>query len=92
MINLFSSKPLKDIEFHIVAITYVIGRKNEALQTRKALERENSSKMPTTVNYGIRDVWKDNMEEEFAKIRDIVQDYPFVAMVDIITCILYVRI
>ncbi|XP_031555628.1 CCR4-NOT transcription complex subunit 7-like [Actinia tenebrosa] len=36
--------------------------------------------MPTTVNYGIRDVWKDNMEEEFAKIREIVQEYPYVAM------------
>lgn len=37
--------------------------------------------MPTTVTFGIRDVWKDNLEEEFAKIREIVVDYPFVAMV-----------
>jgi CCR4-NOT transcription complex subunit 7/8 len=46
--------------------------------------------MPTTVNYGIRDVWKDNMEDEFANIRDIVEDYPFVAMVKTFILILLV--
>ena len=30
---------------------------------------------------GIQDVWHSNMEEEFKKIRKIVQKYPFVAMV-----------
>lgn len=28
----------------------------------------------------IRDVWDDNLEEEFARIREIVDDYPYVAM------------
>ena len=38
--------------------------------------------MPSNVtNFNIRDVWKNNMEEEFAKIRDIVENYPYVAMV-----------
>lgn len=38
--------------------------------------------MPSTVNnFNIRDVWKNNMEEEFAKIRDVVENYPYVAMV-----------
>ena len=38
--------------------------------------------MPVT-HYNIRDVWKNNMEEEFAKIRDIVESYPYVAMVSV---------
>ena len=29
---------------------------------------------------GIRDVWASNMEEEFKIVREIVEDYPFVAM------------
>ena len=38
--------------------------------------------MPSNVtNFNIRDVWKNNMEEEFAKIRDIIENYPYVAMV-----------
>lgn len=28
----------------------------------------------------IREVWKENLDEEFALIRDIVDDYPFIAM------------
>jgi len=28
----------------------------------------------------IHDVWAENLEEEFAKIREIVKDYPFIAM------------
>ena len=31
-------------------------------------------------NYGIKDVWASNMEEEFKVIREIVADYPYVAM------------
>ena len=36
--------------------------------------------MPTA-DYGIQDVWQSNLEEEFRKIRIIVQKYPYVAMV-----------
>uniref|UniRef100_A0A914UI44 poly(A)-specific ribonuclease n=1 Tax=Plectus sambesii TaxID=2011161 RepID=A0A914UI44_9BILA len=28
----------------------------------------------------IHDVWAHNLEEEFAKVRDVVKDYPFIAM------------
>ena len=33
--------------------------------------------------YGIQDVWSSNMEEEFAKIRKIVNKYSYIAMVRI---------
>ena len=32
-------------------------------------------------NYTIIEVWSNNLEEEFKKIRKIIQKYPFVAMV-----------
>ena len=32
-------------------------------------------------NYTIIEVWSSNLEEEFKKIRKIVQKYPYVAMV-----------
>ena len=32
-------------------------------------------------NYTIIEVWNNNLEEEFKKIRKIVQKYPYVAMV-----------
>ena len=45
--------------------------------------------MPANVsNFNIRDVWKNNMEEEFAKIRNIVENYPYVAMVSFLKLIL----
>lgn len=31
--------------------------------------------------YGIKDVWQTNLEEEFRKIRHVVQQYKYVAMV-----------
>lgn len=36
--------------------------------------------MPTADN-GIQEVWHSNLEDEFRKIRTIVQKYPYVAMV-----------
>lgn len=35
-------------------------------------------------NYTIIEVWSSNLEEEFRKIRKIVQKYPYVAMVSTI--------
>jgi len=40
--------------------------------------------MPTATvgpEFGIQDVWASNLEEEFRKIRQVVQKYNFVAMV-----------
>ncbi|CAG5079127.1 Similar to CNOT7: CCR4-NOT transcription complex subunit 7 (Homo sapiens) [Cotesia congregata] len=36
--------------------------------------------MPTNEECGIRDVWGHNLEEEFRTIRQVVQQYPYVAM------------
>ncbi|KAK8954845.1 hypothetical protein KSP39_PZI002364 [Platanthera zijinensis] len=38
------------------------------------------SVIPTKENVQIRDVWNDNLAQEFALIREIVDDFPFVAM------------
>ncbi|KAK8967793.1 hypothetical protein KSP40_PGU002572 [Platanthera guangdongensis] len=38
------------------------------------------SVIPTKENVQIRDVWNDNLTQEFALIREIVDDFPFVAM------------
>jgi CCR4-NOT transcription complex subunit 7/8 len=37
-------------------------------------------KEPTNPNYTIIEVWNNNLEEEFKRIRKIIQKYPFVAM------------
>lgn len=38
--------------------------------------------MPTSTapEFGIQDVWRSNLEEEFRKIRQVVNSYPYVAM------------
>jgi hypothetical protein len=36
----------------------------------------------------IRDVWATNLEEEMANIREILEDYPYVAMVSVLWQIL----
>eukprot|EP00250_Pteridium_aquilinum_P015218 c22454_g2_i1 orf=91-918(-) len=36
--------------------------------------------MPKAENLCIREVWADNLEEEFELIREIVDDYPYIAM------------
>lgn len=36
----------------------------------------------TIPNFTIIEVWNNNLEEEFKKIRKIVQKYPYVAMVE----------
>lgn len=36
--------------------------------------------LPKSDSIQIREVWNDNLEEEFALIREIVDDYPYIAM------------
>nr|DAD45207.1 TPA_asm: hypothetical protein HUJ06_003437 [Nelumbo nucifera] len=36
--------------------------------------------LPKSDSIHIREVWNDNLEEEFALIREIVDDYPYIAM------------
>lgn len=36
--------------------------------------------LPKSESIHIREVWHDNLEDEFALIRDIVDDYPYIAM------------
>lgn len=54
--------------------------------------RSDYNKMPSNLtNFNIRDVWKNNMEEEFAKIREIVENYPYVAMVRLLKCVVLAK-
>ncbi|KAJ9555017.1 hypothetical protein OSB04_009631 [Centaurea solstitialis] len=39
-----------------------------------------SAVLPKTDSVQIREVWNDNLEQEFALIREIVDDYPYIAM------------
>ncbi|KAK4761055.1 hypothetical protein SAY87_005948 [Trapa incisa] len=36
--------------------------------------------LPKTESVHIREVWSDNLEDEFALIREIVDQYPYIAM------------
>ncbi|KAK2981699.1 hypothetical protein RJ640_013097 [Escallonia rubra] len=38
------------------------------------------SELPKSDSILIREVWNDNLEEEFALIREVVDDYPYIAM------------
>lgn len=40
----------------------------------------NGGREPTNEECGIREVWKDSLDEEFNTIRQVVQHYPYVAM------------
>lgn len=42
--------------------------------------KEMSVELPKNEPVEIREVWNDNLEQEFALIRDIVDNYPYVAM------------
>lgn len=38
----------------------------------------------------IRDVWESNLEEEMANIREILEDYPYVAMVRVTSSLFWI--
>lgn len=43
----------------------------------------------TTINgkrVEIREVWAENLEEEMANIREVVEDFPYIAMVHLLKC------
>ena len=56
-----------------ISLTKVL-RKKKNVKQMKMKDTSNS-------NYTIIEVWSNNLEEEFKKIRKIIQKYPFVAMV-----------
>jgi len=41
---------------------------------------EHHQQLQASGTVSVHDVWSSNLEEEFAKIRDIVEQYPFIAM------------
>lgn len=48
-----------------------------SLKEASILKKLNNS----NINYQIIDVWESNLEEEFAKILQIVEHFPYIAMV-----------
>lgn len=46
----------------------------------KAAEGSLTGTTPNGDTLRVREVWEDNLEEELALIRDVVDDYPYCAM------------
>ena len=43
-------------------------------------QQKGGPNMPSNEECGIRDVWSHNLEEEFRTIRQVVQQYQYIAM------------
>lgn len=43
-------------------------------------QQKGGGNMPSNEECGIRDVWAHNLEEEFRTIRQVVQQYQYIAM------------
>jgi len=48
--------------------------------TNQIGQQKGGGNMPSNEECGIRDVWGHNLEEEFRTIRQVVQQYQYIAM------------
>jgi hypothetical protein len=56
------------------------GRRGSARRTRAQVAEGLTSKTQGGETLRVREVWRDNLDEEMDVIRGVVDDYPFIAM------------
>lgn len=66
--------------FHIDCLTMLFDCEKLLGGTNQIGQQKGGGNMPSNEECGIRDVWGYNLEEEFRTIRQVVQQYQYIAM------------
>lgn len=65
---------------HIYYLTILLECEKFLGGTNQIGQQKGGGTMPSNEECGIRDVWGHNLEEEFRTIRQVVQQYQYIAM------------